>query len=540
MGALILSIDQGTTSTRAILFDPAGNILSISQKELKLYYPDNGWVEQDPRDIWADTQQVCRDVLKSRGIKPSQVAAIGITNQRETTIVWDRKTGEPVHNAVVWQDRRTANFCEKLEKDGYLEKVRARAGLLIDPYFSGTKIKWILDNVSGAKEKAKKGELAFGTMDCFLLWKMTGGKVHATDATNASRTMIFNIVKQEWDDDLLALLDIPRALLPQVKDCSGDFGKVTPDFIGCDVPVTGIAGDQQAALFGQACFSPGMVKSTYGTGCFALMNIGDSFRESKNRMLTTVAYRLNGKTTYAIEGAIFSAGAAIQWLRDGLGIIGSAAQTEEIARSVPDSGGVYLVPAFTGLGAPYWDPYARGALVGLTRDTGPAHFVRAALEALAYQTRDLLDALATDGAPPLSVLKVDGGVTANAFAMQFVADICEVTVERPAFQEMTALGAAKLAAQRGETRTVDVGLAQQGVFFRRPGPAPAAAIAQLADGEAEAADRALGKAFLAEHPDDRRVAMTRFGQVESPRRFRLRPVRRMVRMHDAESSGPAG
>ena len=445
MGALILSIDQGTTSTRAILFDPAGNILGVSQKELKLYYPDNGWVEQDPRDIWADTQQVCRDVLKSRGIKPSQVAAIGITNQRETTIVWDRKTGEPVHNAIVWQDRRTANFCEKLEKDGYLEKVRARTGLLIDPYFSGTKIKWILDNVSGVKEKAKKGELAFGTMDCFLLWKMTGGKVHATDATNASRTMIFNIVKQEWDDDLLALLDIPRALLPQVKDCSGDFGKVTPDFIGCDVPVTGIAGDQQAALFGQACFSPGMVKSTYGTGCFALINIGDSFRESKNRMLTTVAYRLNGKTTYAIEGAIFSAGAAIQWLRDGLGIIGSAAQTEEIARSVPDTGGVYLVPAFTGLGAPYWNPHARGSLTGLTRGSSRAHIVRAALEAQAYQTEDLMRAMIEDAGDRIDEIRVDGGMVKNSWVCQFLADITNTPVLRPAITETTALGAAYLA-----------------------------------------------------------------------------------------------
>jgi len=390
----ILSIDQGTTSTRAILFNLKGEIEGVSQQELTLHYPHNGWVEQNAEDIWRDTQNVCRDVLEQSDVKAAQVIAIGITNQRETTVVWDCTTGKPVYNAIVWQDRRTAELCQSLKKHETI--VQQKTGLLLDPYFSGTKIKWILDNVPGARAKANKGDLAFGTIDSFLLWRLTGGKVHATDITNASRTLIYNIVKQQWDDELLAMLDIPRVMLPEVKDNSCLFGTTTKDFIGAEIPVTGMAGDQQAALVGQACFNPGMVKSTYGTGCFALVNIGNTFRVSKNKMLTTVGYRLNGEITYAIEGSIFVAGAAIQWLRDGLKIIKSAAESEALATSVPDNGGVYMVPGFTGLGAPYWDPNARGALVGLTRGATSAHVVRAALEAQSYQTVDLMHAMADD------------------------------------------------------------------------------------------------------------------------------------------------
>ncbi len=445
MSGFILAIDQGTTSTRAILFDTKGQIRGISQKELKLHYPYNGWVEQDANDIWADTQYVCRDVLEKNNIQASSVLAIGITNQRETTVVWDKTTGIPVYNAIVWQDRRTADFCQSLRDAGHLEKVQAKTGLLLDPYFSGTKIKWILDNVEGARAKAEKGQLAFGTIDCYLLWKLTGGQSHATDITNASRTLIYNIVEQKWDKELLALLDIPAALLPEVRDNSGDFGKVTKDFIGHEVSVTGMAGDQQSALFGQACFKPGMVKSTYGTGCFVLVNIGSQFRSSKNKMLTTVAYRLDGKITYAIEGAIFVAGAAIQWLRDELGIIQSAGETEALAKSVKDNGGVYMVPAFTGLGAPYWDPHARGALVGLTRGTSKAHIVRAVLEAQAYQTEDLMMAMAADAGHDIGEIRVDGGMVKNDWVCQFLADMTQKPVLRPTITETTALGAAYLA-----------------------------------------------------------------------------------------------
>ncbi len=439
----ILAIDQGTTSTRAILFDLRGQVEGVAQQELTLYYPHNGWAEQNPEDIWRDTQLVCRDVLEQSDIKASQVIAIGITNQRETTVVWDRKTGQPLYNAIVWQDRRTADLCQKLKS--HEASVQQKTGLLLDPYFSGTKIKWILDNVPGAREKAKKGELAFGTIDCFLLWRLTGGKVHATDITNASRTLIYNIVKQDWDDELLSMLDIPRSMLPEVKDNSCLFGKTMTDFLGSEIPVTGMAGDQQAALFGQACFKPGMVKSTYGTGCFALMNIGKDFRASKNKMLTTVGYRLNGELTYAIEGSIFVAGAAIQWLRDGLKIIKSAAETEALAMSVADNGGVYMVPGFTGLGAPYWNPKARGALVGLTRGTTSAHIVRAALEAQAYQTLDLMQAMADDADHAIDEMRVDGGMVKNNWVCQFLADMTSKPVLRPAIVETTALGAAYLA-----------------------------------------------------------------------------------------------
>jgi glycerol kinase len=437
----ILAIDQGTTSTRAILFDLKGRIEGVAQEELKLHYPQGGWVEQDAEDIWRDTQAVCRGVLEQSDVKPAQVLAIGITNQRETTIVWDRRTGQPLYNAIVWQDRRTADLCQALKK--HESSVQQKTGLLLDSYFSGTKVKWILDNVEGAREKAKRGDLAFGTIDCFLLWRLTGGKVHATDITNASRTLLYNIVRQDWDDDLLAMLDIPRSLLPEVKDNSCLFG--VTDVLGGETPIAGMAGDQQAALFGQACFSPGMVKSTYGTGCFALMNIGADFRPSKNRMLTTVGFRLGGEITYAIEGSIFVAGAAIQWLRDGLKIIRSASETEALATSVADNGGVYMVPGFTGLGAPYWNPHARGALVGLTRGSTAAHIVRAALEAQAYQTLDLVHAMADDAGHAIDEIRVDGGMVNNSWVCQFLSDMTAKPVLRPTVVETTALGAAYLA-----------------------------------------------------------------------------------------------
>jgi glycerol kinase len=445
MGRFILAIDQGTTSTRAMLFDEKGRLAGTCQKELQLHTPANGWVEQNPEDIWADTQFVCRGVLQQRSVKPSEVAAIGITNQRETTIVWDRVTGEPIYNAIVWQDRRTAELCKRLRDEGREPLFARKTGLLLDPYFSGTKIRWLLDNVKGARKKAEEGKLAFGTVDCFLLWRLTGGQTHATDVTNASRTLLYNIVDQTWDGDLLAALDIPPKLMPVVRDNASAFGVTHPDFLGAAVPVAGMAGDQQAALIGQACFNPGMVKCTYGTGAFALMNIGKEFKPSRNRMLTTVAYRLNGEIAYAIEGAIFVAGAAVQWLRDGLGIIKSAAETEALAQSVPDNGGVYLVPAFTGLGAPYWNPEARAALSGLTRGATSAHVVRAALEAQAYQTEDLMRAMADDAGYPMSEIRVDGGMVKNAWVCQFIADITSTPVLRPAVTETTALGAAYLA-----------------------------------------------------------------------------------------------
>ncbi len=441
----ILAIDQGTTSTRAMVFDRDAKIVAVAQTELTLHYPDNGWVEQDAEDIWRDTQQVCREAIDKAGLAAADIAAIGITNQRETTVVWDRDTGEPVCNAIVWQDRRTAKFCEKLKADGHEPVVTAKTGLLLDPYFSGTKVHWILESVDGAKQKARQGKLAFGTIDTFLMWRLTGGEAHVTDATNASRTLLFNIVTQEWDDELLAMLDIPASMLPEVKDNSTEFGTTTEDFIGAPVPVTGIAGDQQAALFGQACFSPGMIKSTYGTGCFALMNIGGDFVESKNRLLTTVAYRLNGKATYAVEGSIFVAGAAVQWLRDGLGIIEHAAETRELAESVDGAGGVYMVPAFTGLGAPYWDPDARAALLGMTRGTTKAHIARAALEAQGYQTQDLMEAMAADSGQTARDIRVDGGMVNNDWVCQFLADITGCPVERPKIVETTVLGAAYLA-----------------------------------------------------------------------------------------------
>ncbi|MCB1537955.1 MAG: glycerol kinase GlpK [Rhodospirillales bacterium] len=433
----ILAIDQGTTSTRALVFDARGKVLATAQRELAIATPHDGWVEQDAAAIAADTLALCREVIEKTGI--DTIAAIGITNQRETTIVWDRATGRPIAPAIVWQDRRTADACVRLDA----ETVACKTGLLCDAYFSGTKIAWILDNVPGARQRAERGELAFGTVDSFLLWHLTEGRVHATDATNASRTMLYDIHAHAWDDGLCVMLDVPRAMLPELRESGGDFG--VTNLFGKPLPIRAILGDQQAALFGQACFETGMCKSTYGTGCFMLMNIGDTPRRSQNRLLTTVAWRLDGKTTYAIEGAIFVAGAAVQFLRDSLHLITSARETEAMARSVPDCAGVIFVPALTGLGAPYWDPHARGALFGLTRGTTPAHIVRAALEAQAFQTRDLIGAMQADTGQALSCLRVDGGLARNDFVCQTIADQLECAVERPANVETTAWGAAALA-----------------------------------------------------------------------------------------------
>ncbi|NUT01086.1 MAG: glycerol kinase GlpK [Sphingomonas sp.] len=436
----VLAIDQGTTSTRAILFDSSARSVAVAQREFPQHYPERGWVEHDPRDIWRDTLAVAREVL-SKG-NPRSVAAIGITNQRETVVVWDRSTGEPIHRAIVWQDRRTAETCERLKRDGAEADVRAKTGLLLDPYFSATKIAWVLDNVSGARERAARGELAAGTIDSFLLWRLTGGAVHATDATNASRTLLFDIHGSCWDGDLCRLFGVPETLLPQVHDNSHVFGVTAPGLFDVQIPIAGMAGDQQAALFGQACFEPGMVKSTYGTGCFMLVNTAETAVASKHRLLTTPAYRIASKTVYALEGSIFVAGAAVKWLRDGLGVIAHASDTDSMATRVPDSHGVYMVPAFVGLGAPHWDPNARGALFGLTLDATGAHLARAALEATAYQTRDLIEAMVADGCAAPAAIRVDGGMTANNWLCQFLADITDVPAERPANLETTALGAA--------------------------------------------------------------------------------------------------
>lgn len=443
----ILAIDQGTTSSRAMIFDQHGRPIATSQREFEQHYPKSGWVEHDADVIWTDTLAVSRDAIEKAGLAASQIDAIGITNQRETVVLWDRATGRPVHRAIVWQDRRTADLCQKLKAEGHEALVQARTGLLLDPYFSATKLAWLLNHIPDAREKAAKGELAFGTVDSFLLWHLSGGVVHATDATNASRTMLFDIHKQAWDDDLLELLDIPHAILPEVKDCSTLFGTTPADLFGTPLPITGIAGDQQAATFGQACFAPGMLKSTYGTGCFALLNTGDQPITSTNRLLTTTAYRLRGKPTYAIEGSIFVAGAAVQWLRDGLKLVDHAGETEAIAKATVSTNGVYMVPAFVGLGAPYWDPNARGALFGLTRDSGIGEVVRATLESVAYQTKDLMNAMDSDiegdGRP--KAVRVDGGMVANDWVCQFLADMLDLPVERPEITETTALGAAYLA-----------------------------------------------------------------------------------------------
>ena len=444
MNDFILSIDQGTTSSRAILFDQKGDPAFTAQVEFTQYFPEDGWVEHDPEEIWASTLSVVKDAIQFAASQQRKIAAIGITNQRETTIVWDRQTGKPVYNAIVWQDRRTSEYCAALKEQGREPSITKSTGLLLDPYFSATKVKWILDHVEGARERAQKGELAFGTVDCFLIWRLTGGQSHVTDATNASRTLLFDIHQQCWDQEILKLLDIPSALLPEVLDCAADFGITERSVIQAEIPIAGVAGDQQAALIGQACFEPGMLKSTYGTGCFVILNTGTEALASSNKLLTTVGYRLKGETTYALEGSIFVAGAAVQWLRDGLGLIDNARQTEAMAASLPSNEGVYMVPAFTGLGAPHWDPDARGAIFGLTRDTGPAHFVRAALESVCYQTHDLLEAKRKDGLNPTR-LRVDGGMVNNNWLCGFLAGVLDLTVERPTITETTALGAAYLA-----------------------------------------------------------------------------------------------
>ncbi|HEX6741911.1 MAG TPA: glycerol kinase GlpK [Sphingomicrobium sp.] len=436
----ILAIDQGTTSTRAILFDAEARPAAVARRELKQHYPQPGWVEHDPEDIWRDALAVAREALAA--IDPARVAAIGITNQRETVLIWDRATGEPIHRAIVWQDRRTAGRCAELKADGAEGLVIERSGLLLDPYFSATKIAWLLDHVRGARTRAERGELACGTIDSFLLWRLTGGAVHATDVTNASRTALFDIRANRWDPELCRLFRVPDAILPEVHENSRVFGTTAAGLFDAAIPIAGMAGDQQAALFGQACFEPGMAKSTYGTGCFLLLNTGEEAVQSKHRLLTTPAWRTGGRTTYALEGSIFVAGAAIKWLRDALGVIGGADETEGLAAQVTDNHGVYMVPAFVGLGAPHWDPEARGAIYGLTLDAGFAHLARAALEAVAYQTLDLAEAMAADGADAPAALRLDGGMAANGWLCQFLADILQVPVERPRTLETTALGAA--------------------------------------------------------------------------------------------------
>ena len=446
MASHILAIDQGTTSSRAIVFDRKLKPKGLGQKEFKQYFPASGWVEHDPEEIWKSVLTVCKAALKSSKCAASEIAVIGITNQRETVVLWNRKTGKALAKAIVWQDRRTADMCSRLKSEGHEAIFTAKTGLLLDPYFSGTKLSWLLDHVKGARAVAENGELAFGTIDSFLIWRLTGGKVHATDATNASRTLLYNIHTGVWDDELLRILNIPASLLPEVKDCAADFGMTDKKLLGAAIPIGGVAGDQQAATIGQACFLPGMMKSTYGTGCFALLNTGDRAVTSNNRLLTTVAYQLNGKRTYALEGAIFMAGATVQWLRDGLKLVKRASETGALAKAADAKQQIYLVPAFVGLGAPYWNAEARGALFGLTRGTTNKEIAKAALEAVCYQTRDLLEAMKKDwGSAGSTVLRVDGGMTSSDWTMQCLADILNAPVDRPKVLETTALGAAYLA-----------------------------------------------------------------------------------------------
>lgn len=444
MPRYLLSLDQGTTSSRAIIFSDKGDILATGQQEFTQHFPQSGWVEHDPAEIWQTTLSSARSAISELGCNASEIAAIGITNQRETTLVWDRATGEPIYPAIVWQDRRTADQCQTLKDAGLEETIAAKTGLLLDPYFSASKIAWILDHVEGARERAENGELAFGTVDTYLLWQLSGGQSHATDATNASRTLVFDIHKQQWDDELLDIFRVPKAILPEVKDSAADFGTTQPQLFGTEITIGGIAGDQQAALIGQACFKPGMAKSTYGTGCFMVMNTGDQALQSTSRLLTTVGYRINGKTTYALEGSIFMAGATIQWIRDGLQLIDNAKETQPLAEQTGYDNPVYMVPAFAGLGAPYWDPQAKGAIMGLTRDTGIKEIVTAGLQAVCYQTRDLLEAMAKDGVKPAE-LRVDGGMVVNSWLTQFLSDTLALNITRPQVTETTALGAAFLA-----------------------------------------------------------------------------------------------
>lgn len=445
MSQYLLSIDQGTTSSRVIIFSREGVVVSQHQLDLKQDYPHNGWVEQDPEAMWSNTIECCRKALQKASLTAKDIAATGITNQRETTIIWDKKTGKPIYPAIVWLDRRTSELCKEWETHPVTAKLQNKTGLLLDSYFSATKIMWLLNNIPDARQRAERGELAFGTVDTFLLWRLTKGKVHATDATNASRTLLFNIHTQKWDDEILKAFDIPEIILPSVFDSSADFGEIDSEFLGATIPVTGIAGDQQAATIGQACFTPGMVKSTYGTGCFMLLNTGDKVIQSQHHLLSTIAYRLDGKVTYGLEGSIFCAGVTVKWLRDKLKIISTSAETETLAESVTDMGDVYLIPAFSGLGAPYWDADARGAIVGMTQNTGIAQIARAALEAVAYQTRDLLIAMEKDSQTVMTTLRVDGGMSANNWLLQFISDISNLIIYRPVCIETTAMGAAFLA-----------------------------------------------------------------------------------------------
>ncbi len=438
----ILAFDQGTTSSRAILFDRSGTVREVAQKEFRQVFPTPGWVEHDPEEIWRSQVAVAAEAVVNSGANASDIAAIGITNQRETTVVWDRANGRPVYNAIVWQDRRTADFCDRLKEEGRAEVFRDRTGLVLDAYFSGTKVRWILDHVEGARERAEKGELAFGTIDSWLVWRMTGGRLHITDVSNASRTLLYDIHTGDWDDELLEILGVPRSMLPEVRSSSEVYGETTGEVLAAKIPIAGIAGDQQAALFGQVCTSPGMAKNTYGTGCFMLMNTGSEAVPSQHNLLTTVAWKRGSETTYALEGSVFIAGAVVQWLRDGLGVIKDSSEVQSLAQKVEDNGGVYLVPAFVGLGAPHWDQYARGTIAGLTRGSTSAHIARAALESIAYQTADVIQAMQADSGIELAELRVDGGAAANDLLMQFQSDVLGVPVVRPTVTETTALGAA--------------------------------------------------------------------------------------------------
>ena len=470
----IMAIDQGTTSSRAILFDGDMRIVGMAQEEFPQHYPASGWVEHDPSDLWSTVAATCRAVIEKTNVSSEDIAAIGITNQRETTLVWEKATGKPLYNAIVWQDRRTADYCAEMREAGYEETITAKTGLLFDPYFSSTKLKWILDQNEGSRERARNGDLLFGTVDTYIIWRLTGGAVHATDATNACRTMLYDIEKGGWSTTICKLFDIPMEMLPEVRDSAGDYGVTRADLFGREIPILGVAGDQQAATVGQACFEPGMMKSTYGTGCFALMNTGDTPVRSQNRLLTTVAYQLDGKRTYALEGSIFIAGAVVQWLRDGLKIIREASETQGMAEKSDETQSVILVPAFTGLGAPYWEPESRGAIFGLTRNSGPNELARAALQSVGYQTRDLLEAMRADSPGDMEgVLRVDGGMSASDWTMQFLSNIIGAPVDRPEVKETTALGAAWLAGMKAGIYPDQQGFAENWKLERRFEPAMA-------------------------------------------------------------------
>ena len=466
----ILAFDQGTTSSRAIVFDHDGGIVAVAQKEFEQIFPRPGWVEHDAEEIWSSQIGVASEAIARAGLKPRELAAIGITNQRETTVVWERATGRPIHNAIVWQDRRTADFCDQLREQGHEPTFRAKTGLLLDAYFSGTKVRWILDHVDGARARAEAGELCFGTIDSWLVWKLTDGGLHITDVTNASRTLMYDIRAGDWDDELLGLLDVPRSMLPEVRSSSEVYGQTSAELFSHPIPIAGIAGDQQAALFGQQCIEPGMVKNTYGTGCFMLMNTGTEAVPSKNNLLTTVAWRIDGKTEYALEGSVFIAGAVVQWLRDGLQLFKNAPEVEALSDTVDDNGGVYMVPAFAGLGAPHWDPYARGTIVGITRGTTAGHFARAALESIAYQVADVLEAMEADSGIEIKELRVDGGAAENDFLMQFQSDVLQAPTVRPEILETTALGAAYLAGLAAGFWSDQAEIAQQWKASRRFAP----------------------------------------------------------------------